>query len=229
MFYHKNWNHLAGNLVGLLISGLPVFNEFGPKGLYAIFLGSGIFAAIQQKDVSLSAVIRHNLAKKNPFPQSWRLFSSPYEKLISWLASLSPPSLKVSTRDFGCSCGVHGLIAASCCTQIKNAMRVFTVGILENVAAGKDGRPMRKLDVKFLINYLGALFFYELCTSEYTVAQQVQDPDDAGYSVGHAGHVSGIKFGLTSFIYFTLHSVFGRLQRRQPPDGVDNHHSFSAA
>lgn len=203
MLYHKDLGHLGGNLLGLLIFGIPVFNEFGPKGVYAIFFGSGVFAAIQRKDIPDPVAIRYCLAKKNPFPQSWRLSSSLYEKLSFWCISLLPSSLKeVKIRIAGCSAGVYGLQAVSGC-MAKNFIQMK----LKGQTGGRSGLPW-KVRAKFHINIIFFSIIFQRIIAECRIARQLQGlPSE----VGHSEHVSGMNFGFASYVFFTVCATFGKL------------------
>ena len=59
IFIHGSYSHMFNNLVGTILFGLPVYNEYSTFGLYFVFLSGGIFAAMpsflkidQQKEVS---------------------------------------------------------------------------------------------------------------------------------------------------------------------------------
>jgi membrane associated rhomboid family serine protease len=45
MFVHASYQHLLGNLQSLVNYGFPVYDQFGPSGLYFVFLGGGILSS----------------------------------------------------------------------------------------------------------------------------------------------------------------------------------------
>lgn len=46
LFVHATYDHLIGNLSSALVFGGPVCDEFGAMGLYALFLGGGLFSSL---------------------------------------------------------------------------------------------------------------------------------------------------------------------------------------
>jgi membrane associated rhomboid family serine protease len=46
LFVHATYEHLIGNLSSAFVFGGPVCDEFGAMGLYALFLGGGLFSSL---------------------------------------------------------------------------------------------------------------------------------------------------------------------------------------
>lgn len=46
IFVHSSYEHLFGNLSGVLQFAYPVYNEFGTMGLYFLFLSGGAIASL---------------------------------------------------------------------------------------------------------------------------------------------------------------------------------------
>ena len=46
MFVHGSYAHLLTNVRGLMSLGCPIHQEWGAAGLYTLFIGGGVFAAV---------------------------------------------------------------------------------------------------------------------------------------------------------------------------------------
>lgn len=111
MFVHGSYNHLFMNLVAAVQFGYPVYMEYGPIGLYTVFLCGGVFAALpsvlylgQQKQVTKGYENVYSSICKRYLPS---FFDSTVDGLSGWLGKTTNWLLTPSV-----SCGSSGAVFA---------------------------------------------------------------------------------------------------------------------
>lgn len=215
MFYHKDWEHLTNNLFELLICAGPVYGRFGAGGLYSIFLGSGIFSALnnaESRDKLLHEIVHNKLVSKNPFPTSWKRASSSFNSAASYLSSFFPAlTFRIHLYYGGCGAAILGLTAASCCACIENVL-----WLLAKLFRKSPSHPYLLTFVltilEILLNLLGAFVFGGDCHKQFLMAEKGMTDVDTE----HGGHVSAIKFGLGCYVVFWLCSMVYKLCKKTP-------------
>ena len=92
MFVHTNYQHMFSNLKGLVMCGTPTFTEFGPFGVYGIFLCGGVFSSMPSIDVLYQRIVltdgnrdaNWTLYLTRPWESLKRLGLLPHKTLSLW-------------------------------------------------------------------------------------------------------------------------------------------------
>lgn len=207
MFYHRDVEHLMGNLLNLMSSGSPVYCKFGAEGLYAIFFGSGVFAALdhQKKDQQTSMWIMDHF--RNPFPSSWTQLSTLFDQGSSRFSSFVAPYVSPFMYYTGCSAGNYGVMAASMCVSVEVFLRTLYRIIFKGESAS----------ILLSVATFNGVACASQCYQEYSRFQR-----GGSSGVDRAGHVSGIVFGLGCYASLSLIKWGYNLRKRMRNSSRNN-------
>ena len=91
-FVHSNYQHLLFNVVSLCAHGFSVFENFGGLGLYGVFFGGGIFAALHKPTRELQ--VQNHLQESIPsLPSGAGFIGDSWDKIRGRVSSLVGPRL----------------------------------------------------------------------------------------------------------------------------------------
>ena len=113
MFVHANYLHLLSNLSSAALLGYPVFCEYGIVGVYIVFFGGGMFAAIPT-----SLIEEQNKTFANNFQNLLSSYGEPYlpNTIQKYWDRFSRKVANVSSKAIAAvctkSCGSSGAVSA---------------------------------------------------------------------------------------------------------------------
>jgi membrane associated rhomboid family serine protease len=198
MFIHADYNHLLCNLQTLVTVSYPVYQEFGPLGLYSIFLGSGIVAV----SPSFLREKQQNGGNKPLYQKLWKGFMN----------SVIPPRCCGSSgANFGLFAGsnlIHGF-------RLVRNIHAIKVKWRRESRTNRNGSPqswtLTLLKLLRETDFVSALYsLLQISTAVTTVKLQIDLANRGGEgNIDNAAHVQGFIGGIaitTLFQFIKLHA-----------------------
>lgn len=218
MFVHSDFTHLLSNLTVAFQSGIPVQQEFGTLGMYALFVLGGV-AAILPSPLHNAQLAVFNRATADSIVSSVGGEYLPVFMQRSLHSAASFVGSSISNIFPRLACGSSGAVCAITGAQaVIYAQRCFK-GL--NILSGKRSTPahgkpaaMSKADIRDLAWTSFSLWrIVHYITSELELV--ILSPEDAANIVqteglfgllatSHSGHVQGFAFGAAFAVMYDL-------------------------
>lgn len=178
MFVHGNPNHLINNAMSMIQSGFSVSSNYGILATYTVFLGGGMFAALQSRDFQDQQVLSKRLALT--FDQN-----DLTKRIGRWMDQsvrrVAPLLRSYAISYIGCSCGVAAL-------EGMNLM-IWLEEIVHTLVLYPNHHPSSSISTAFSV----------LSLLRYFAGEAHHVYSGTSTRVDHAGHVAGFCFGLGCF------------------------------
>lgn len=179
MWLHGDLQHLQSNLTVLIPAGYAVTKQFGIIHCWGVFLGGGIFAALEGWGRDFQN--KQRLATTFALPKELGAVSKWWDDGVRRFA---PVLAKYTNVYFGCSAGVAALQGMTVMVWIEQLVHAL-------VSPEQAGPPSAALAIVVIPNLVSIFTYY---TTEFS---KVSSGQRSG--IDHAGHVAGFCFGIGCF------------------------------
>jgi membrane associated rhomboid family serine protease len=206
MFVHKDYQHMINNVISLIVSGSPIFLEFGYTYFYFIFIAGGITASLPVYRAVENAQQAYKQEKLtfgslNNSSSVIEVFNQGIRKVASKIAAVVGIDRKFICC--GSSGGVCAIMGASFVVQCKRSVTMFT-RLYKIVSEGNSSNnpQMGKELIDIGMSLLSFSSTLKFLLEEYSLFRK-QDWSDVWsfFSssnvdlVNHEAHLQGFLFG----------------------------------